>query len=108
MLIYSLFPASNVVQIAFNMSADDKDFLIMGANTGLGLEVIKSLYTTEQAYDLIVRCRTISKGEAAIDSITKEIAISPSTLRTLDVDPFHPMNPSQRRYRKLKQNRIFD
>jgi len=68
------------------MSADKKVVLVTGANTGLGFEVIKALYKAEQAYELIVGCRTISKGEAAIDSITKEIANSSSTLSVLEID----------------------
>jgi NAD(P)-dependent dehydrogenase (short-subunit alcohol dehydrogenase family) len=68
------------------MSAEKKVVLLTGANAGLGFEVIKALYKTEQAYELIVGCRTISKGEAAIESITREIANSPSTLSVLEVD----------------------
>jgi NAD(P)-dependent dehydrogenase (short-subunit alcohol dehydrogenase family) len=68
------------------MSADKKVVLITGGNTGLGLETVKALYKTDQSYELIVGCRTISKGEAAIDSVINEIAKSPSTLSVLEVD----------------------
>jgi NAD(P)-dependent dehydrogenase (short-subunit alcohol dehydrogenase family) len=68
------------------MSADKKVLLITGGNTGLGFEAVKALYKTDLAYELIIGCRTISKGEAAIDSLTKEVASSPSTLSVLQVD----------------------
>jgi NAD(P)-dependent dehydrogenase (short-subunit alcohol dehydrogenase family) len=68
------------------MSSDKKVVLVTGANTGLGFETIKALYKTDKAYELIVGCRTISKGEAAIDSITKEVANSQSTLTAIEVD----------------------
>lgn len=34
-------------------------------NTGLGLEVVKALLQSEVAYEIIIGCRTISKGEDA-------------------------------------------
>src|ERR1700760_1248048 len=60
--------------------------LITGANTGLGLEVVKALYKTSQAYDLLVGSRAESKGEAAIESVKKEITESSSTLSVVQVD----------------------
>ena len=34
-------------------------------NTGLGLEAIKALSQSERAYEIIIGCRTVSKGEVA-------------------------------------------
>ncbi|KAI1505949.1 hypothetical protein F5X99DRAFT_366642 [Biscogniauxia marginata] len=68
------------------MAADKTILLITGGNTGLGLEAVKALYKTDSSFEIIIGCRTISKGEAAIEGLKKEIPQSPSTLSTLQVD----------------------
>ncbi|KAG8525779.1 uncharacterized protein KY384_000539 [Bacidia gigantensis] len=63
-----------------------KTILITGANTGLGLEVVKSLCRSTTKYDILVGCRTPSKGQAAIDEVKNEYPSTSSTLSTLQVD----------------------
>ncbi|RMZ80461.1 hypothetical protein DV737_g3038, partial [Chaetothyriales sp. CBS 132003] len=55
-------------------------------NTGLGLEVVKALYVSSHAYEIIVGSRSISKAEAAIESLMKEVPQSSSTLSIVQVD----------------------
>ncbi|KAI0908064.1 hypothetical protein F4823DRAFT_600750 [Ustulina deusta] len=68
------------------MATDKKILLITGGNTGLGLEAIKALSQTQNAYEIIVGCRTVSKGEATITEIKKQFPQTPSTFSTLQVD----------------------
>lgn len=63
-----------------------KIIFVTGANTGLGLEVIKSLCRSAQPYNILLGCRTLSKGEAAIEEIKKGNPSTSSTLQTLQVD----------------------
>ncbi|KAI2470714.1 NAD(P)-binding protein [Annulohypoxylon bovei var. microspora] len=68
-------------------SSDKKIVLVTGANTGLGYEIIKALYQTDIPYEIIVGCRTISKGEDAIAKLQEETTSkSPSSLSALQVD----------------------
>lgn len=55
-------------------------------NTGLGLETVRALYKTDVPYEIIIGCRTLSKGDDAIATVQKEIPSSPSSLSTLQVD----------------------
>src|ERR1700761_9543356 len=68
------------------MSTDNEVVLVTGGNSGLGLEVIKALYKTDQAYQLIIGCRTVSKGEEAVELVKKEIQESPSSISVVQVD----------------------
>ncbi|KAF7193914.1 Short-chain dehydrogenase/reductase eupG [Pseudocercospora fuligena] len=60
--------------------------LITGGNTGLGLEIVRKLYTSPKSYEIIIGCRTESKGAAAISQVQSEIPSSNSTLSTVQVD----------------------
>ncbi|KAI1327040.1 NAD(P)-binding protein [Xylariaceae sp. FL0255] len=68
------------------MATEKKILLITGANTGLGLEVLKALAGSSKPYEVIVGCRTISKGENAITEVKKEFPQTTSTFGTLQVD----------------------
>jgi len=59
---------------------------ITGANTGLGLEVVRSLCKTSTAYEIIIGSRSIAKGEEAADIIKKELPQTPSTLSVVQAD----------------------
>ena len=60
--------------------------LITGGNTGLGLEAVKALCKTDTAYEIIIGCRSASKGESAIETVKKELPDTKSTLSFVEVD----------------------
>jgi len=66
--------------------ADKQIVLITGANTGLGLEVVKALYKSDGAYEIIVGSRSTSKAEEAIRTVKKETPQSKSSLSILQID----------------------
>lgn len=68
------------------MSQETKVVFITGANTGIGLEVVKALYKTSQPYEIILGSRDISKGEAAIKAVQEETSTSLSTMSVLQAD----------------------
>ncbi len=59
---------------------------ITGANTGLGYEVVKALYKSNNPYDILLGSRNVSKGNDAISAIQKETPSSSSTITTIQVD----------------------
>ncbi|KAL7621709.1 hypothetical protein AAE478_009036 [Parahypoxylon ruwenzoriense] len=68
------------------MAPDKKIVLVTGGNTGLGFEIVKALYQSDSPYDIIIGCRTLSKGENAIAALKTEIPQSASSLSTLHID----------------------
>ncbi|GAW23242.1 hypothetical protein ANO14919_127940 [Xylariales sp. No.14919] len=68
------------------MATDKKILLITGGNTGLGLEAVKALCQSQNAYEIIIGCRTVSKGDDAITEVKKQVPQTASTLSTLQVD----------------------
>ncbi|KAI1124309.1 NAD(P)-binding protein [Nemania abortiva] len=68
------------------MATDKTILLITGGNTGLGLEAIKALCQSSKAYEIIIGCRTVSKGENAITELKKEYPETTSTFSTVQVD----------------------
>ena len=59
---------------------------ITGANTGLGYEAVKALYKSAKAYTILLGCRSVSKGEAAIASLKQEVTSSSSSITPVEVD----------------------
>jgi NAD(P)-dependent dehydrogenase (short-subunit alcohol dehydrogenase family) len=68
------------------MSSEKKIVFITGANTGLGLETVKALYGSEQAYEIILGSRNVNKGETAAEDVKKEISTSHSTITVIEID----------------------
>ncbi|KAE8440523.1 hypothetical protein EG329_007269 [Mollisiaceae sp. DMI_Dod_QoI] len=68
------------------MSQDKNVVLITGANTGLGLEIVKALYKTTESYNIIAGSRLVSNGETAVAAVQQEIPSSSSTLSVVQVD----------------------
>lgn len=59
---------------------------ITGANTGLGLETVKSLCRSSKSYDIIIGCRTVSKGEEATAEVKREYSSTSSTFDVVQID----------------------
>ncbi|KAI5860993.1 NAD(P)-binding protein [Durotheca rogersii] len=68
------------------MASEKKIVLVTGANTGLGYEIVKALYESPVAYEIVLGCRTPSNGEAAIASLQSTLPSSASTLSVVQVD----------------------
>lgn len=55
-------------------------------NTGIGFEVVRALAASSTSYEIIIGCRTLSKGNNAISMIESEYPSTSSSLSTLQVD----------------------
>ena len=63
--------------------------LVTGANTGLGFEIVKSLYTTStKPYHIIIGARSTEKGNAAISALQAlpSSKSSPDTVEAVQID----------------------
>ncbi|KAL4804069.1 hypothetical protein BDV18DRAFT_166254 [Aspergillus unguis] len=66
--------------------ADATIVLITGANTGIGYQVVRTLYSADKPYTVIAAARSISKAQDAIDEIQKEFPASSNTLAPIVID----------------------
>lgn len=65
---------------------DKHIILITGANTGLGLEVVKALYKSDVPYEIILGSRSAEKANEAINAVKQEFPTSKSNLSPVQVD----------------------
>lgn len=68
------------------MSAVKFTVLITGANTGLGLEVVKALCTSDHAYTIILAGRSPRKVSDAIKQLKSDYPQTRSTFDELQID----------------------
>ncbi|KAM3424182.1 hypothetical protein BST61_g11275 [Cercospora zeina] len=68
------------------MASDKAIVLITGGNTGLGLEIVKALYKSNRAYDIVIGSRSLERGEGAVASVKQETSNSQSSLSVVQVD----------------------
>jgi NAD(P)-dependent dehydrogenase (short-subunit alcohol dehydrogenase family) len=59
---------------------------ITGANTGLGLETVKSLYRSPNPYTILLGGRNLSKADDATEEVQKEYPSSQSTVEPVEID----------------------
>ena len=60
--------------------------LITGANTGLGLVTVKSLYQSTNPYTILLGGRSLDKAKSAVEQVQKEFPKSLSTVKAVQVD----------------------
>lgn len=60
--------------------------LITGANTGIGFQIVRALCSSDEAYNIIVGGRSLSKAQDAISSAVNEFPSSRSKLFPIQVD----------------------
>ena len=60
--------------------------LVTGANTGLGFEIVKALYGSGKAYEVLVGGRSLVKAEEAANAIMKEFSSTRSKLWPMQID----------------------
>ncbi|KAL1858573.1 hypothetical protein Plec18170_002773 [Paecilomyces lecythidis] len=60
--------------------------LITGANTGLGLEIVKALCKEPVAYNILLGSRDIAKGKQAHAQLQKELPQSQSNIEVIQID----------------------
>ncbi|KAJ0414146.1 hypothetical protein BJY00DRAFT_295629 [Aspergillus carlsbadensis] len=66
--------------------ADSRIVFITGANTGIGYQIVKALYSADKPYTVIVGSRSLSKAEDAISSLKAAFSTSKNTLVPLTID----------------------
>ena len=63
-----------------------KTVLVTGANTGLGLEVVRSLMDSPTPYTILLGSRNIARGETATETLRKEYPDSRSTVEMIQIE----------------------
>lgn len=68
------------------MTTTLKTIFITGANTGLGYQIIRALATSTSPYTILLGSRSLSKADAAIQSLAAEFPSTKSTITPIQID----------------------
>jgi NAD(P)-dependent dehydrogenase (short-subunit alcohol dehydrogenase family) len=66
--------------------ASDDVVLVTGANTGLGFQIIRALYSSSKTYNILLGGRSITKAEDAARAVSQEFTNSSSKISPIQVD----------------------
>ncbi|KAI1847908.1 hypothetical protein JX265_001914 [Neoarthrinium moseri] len=66
--------------------AEKKVVLITGANTGLGYQIVRALFGSNEAYEILLGGRSIQKAEQAVNDVTAEFPSSKTLATAIQVD----------------------
>ena len=69
--------------------AHQEAVLITGGNTGLGLQIVRALCSSDKAYSIIIGGRSLNKAQEAADSTLKEFPSTQCKISPLQVDIEH-------------------
>jgi NAD(P)-dependent dehydrogenase (short-subunit alcohol dehydrogenase family) len=59
---------------------------VTGANTGLGLYIVKALYRSTNVYTILLGARDLIKATAAIEEVKREYPNSTSSIEPIQID----------------------
>lgn len=68
------------------ITAPKEIVFITGANTGIGYEAVKSLLQSPKPYHILLGCRSLLKGHAAIVKLAEETKNDHSTVEPVEID----------------------
>ena len=60
--------------------------LITGANTGLGLEMVRSLCSSDKIYEILLAGRSLAKAKSAADTVAEEFPKTHTKLWPVQID----------------------
>jgi NAD(P)-dependent dehydrogenase (short-subunit alcohol dehydrogenase family) len=63
-----------------------KVILVTGANTGLGLEIIRALYSSNEPYEILLGGRSFDKAKQAAVNLSATVPHAKSRLAPIQVD----------------------
>lgn len=89
---------SNALQILYGTDLSNKTAIVTGANSGIGFEIARSL--AKHGCQVILACRTVTKGEAACAKILKENKNANVSCRQLDLCSLRNVKQFAEQYRQ--------
>ena len=77
--------------------------LVTGANTGLGYQTVRALYSSDKIYHVLLGGRALGKASAAAKSVADEFTSSKSKLTAIQIDIEDDVS-IQRAFNVVKEN----
>ncbi|KAF7554588.1 hypothetical protein G7Z17_g2771 [Cylindrodendrum hubeiense] len=68
------------------MTTTMKTIFITGANTGIGYQIIRALAASPSPYTILLGSRSLSKADAAVESLAAEFPSTKSTITPIQID----------------------
>lgn len=60
--------------------------LVTGGNTGLGLEIVRILYQSSKAYNILLRSQSLDKARVAIEDLISEPLDTVTTIEPIQIE----------------------